>query len=151
MSVPRVKRMNRQRRLAHARSTNWLAKNKGAKNLVRRYRRYFGVDLVGAALELRALGVGISEERMNQLKASAESQFKSARRKRKMAKLEEQDTLQRELDRCWPIWSDEPFAVDEWEVTAASPPETIKKLAAPPKPGGGVPHPSEDDDFDIPF
>ena len=107
--------MNRQGRLAHARSKNWLALNKGAKNLVRRYRRYFGVDLITAALELRALGVPIPEARLEQLRLTASQPSKAKARKKKA--VEEAAALERELDRCWPVWSDEPFPfpVDEWE------------------------------------
>lgn len=107
-STPRRKQMNRKSRLAHARSTQWLALNKGAKNLVRRYRRYFGVDLLTAALELRALGVSIPEARLEQLRLTA-SQSKKAPG--------EAAALARELERCWPVWSDVPFPfpVDEWE------------------------------------
>lgn len=147
--------MDRRGRLAHARATNWLARNKSAKNLVRRYRRCFGVDIVAAALELRSLGAEVSEERMNQLKASAESQSKSARRKRRAAKEEEQDALQRELDRRWPVWADEPypFAVDGWEIAADSLSKAIREdaTAAAPKPGRKARQPSVDDDLDIPF
>jgi hypothetical protein len=79
--------------------------------MVRRYRRYFGVDLVAAALELRVLGVKVSEERVAELKRLAETPKKSAKEKA----TREMEMLQRELDRCWPVWRDEPFPfpVDE--------------------------------------
>ncbi len=117
--------MNRQSRLAHARAKNWLALNKGAKNLVHRYWRYFGVDLITAALELRALGVSIPEARMEQLRLTASQSSKKARKKKAA---EEAEALERELERCWPVWSDAPFpfSVDEWEPVcggaALSPP-----------------------------
>ncbi len=114
MSVPRVKRMNKKSRLAHARSTGWASKNKGAKSIVRRYRKYFGVDLVAAALELRALGVKITETRFAEIQCSATSSPKALRKKA----AREREAEEQELDRCWPVWRDEPFPfpVDEHEV-----------------------------------
>ncbi len=57
---PRRLRMSRPQRLQSARS--WLPTYKG-KNVVRGYRRCFGVDLLCAVKELRMLGVSISAER----------------------------------------------------------------------------------------
>ncbi len=116
MSVPRVKRMKRIGRLAHARAKDWLAKNADAKNLVRRYRRYFGVDHVAAALELRALGAKISEKRLTELKRTAAEPKRSAKEKTAKKRQAEAEMLERELERCWPEWRDEPFPfpVDEF-------------------------------------
>jgi len=108
--------MNRSSRLAHARATNWLSKNADAKNLVRRYRRYFGVDLVAAALELRALGVKVSEERRAEVKRTAAQPKKAAKKKAADKAREDAKMPERELERCWPEWRDEPypFPLDEF-------------------------------------
>ncbi len=123
MSVPRVKRLNRKGRLAHAGAKNWLVLNKGAKNLVHRYRSYFGVDLLTAALELRALGAQIPEAHIEQLRSNA---FQPSKKARKKKTAEEAEALERQRECCWPMWSDEPFPfpVNEWEhaYTPHSPP-----------------------------
>ena len=108
--------MKRTGRLAHARATNWLSKNADAKNLARRYRRYFGVDLVAAALELRALGVKVSVERMAELKRTSAQSKKATKKKAADKAREEAEMLERELERCWPEWRDEPypFPLDEF-------------------------------------
>jgi hypothetical protein len=57
-SCPRHKRLNRTSRLQAA--EKWLEKYTG-KNIVRGYRKHFGVNLLCAALELQALGYVVSE------------------------------------------------------------------------------------------
>lgn len=114
--------MNRQGRLAHARAKNWVRENKGAKSLVRRYQRYFGVDLVAAAIELRMLGVHIDDERTAQLQKTATESSRRATGRRAAAKKQDAAALAEELDRCWPVWAEEPFPfpVDKWEITDVS-------------------------------
>lgn len=72
---PRRKRMNRQTRLASARS--WLMKFPG-KNVVRSYAKWFGVDLFCAAKELSLCGVAVDPSYVAQLKATLAS--RSSRR-----------------------------------------------------------------------
>ena len=141
--------MNRPARLDHARAKNWVKNNAGDK-ILRRYRRYFGVDLVTAALELRALGVSISEARMGQLQQSMATQSKAAKRRRVAAQKAEAANLQAELDRCTPIWSDEPypFPIDEWEITQCDEQHQTRP-AATAKPSVRIKTNVEDDD--IPF
>ncbi len=54
--------MKKQARLAHARSTGWVSKYQG-KNIVKGYRKWFGVDWLTAVRELRMLGVDVPPER----------------------------------------------------------------------------------------
>ena len=62
---PRRLRMNRKSRLQAAKS--WLQDYTG-KNLIKGYRKHFGVSMVQAAIELRMLGCDVSEERIEQLR-----------------------------------------------------------------------------------
>jgi hypothetical protein len=57
---PRRLRMTRAGRLQSARATNWVAKYQG-QNIVRGYRKWFGVDLLCAIAELRLLGVPVDQ------------------------------------------------------------------------------------------
>lgn len=59
MNTPKRKRFNRSQRLETARQ--WLQEYSG-KNIVRDYRRYFGVDWPTAFKELEILGVSISAD-----------------------------------------------------------------------------------------
>ena len=69
---PRRKRMTKSARLNNARSTEWV-KNYPGKKVIKGYCTWYGVDWRCAVLELRSLGVSISEARVRQLEASAES------------------------------------------------------------------------------
>ena len=60
-SPPRWKRMGRKARLAHARSTGWVSRYRG-KNILKGYRRRFGVDAQCAIREFRLLGVEVPAE-----------------------------------------------------------------------------------------
>ena len=66
---PRRLRMNRPRRLANVKSTGWIKKYSG-KNIIRGYRKWYGVDELTALIELRCLGVSISEEREEQIRST---------------------------------------------------------------------------------
>jgi hypothetical protein len=61
---PRRKRMKRAGRLRNARSTNWV-ENCTSKDLVKGYRNWYGTDALTAVVELRMLGVAISEFMQN--------------------------------------------------------------------------------------
>ena len=62
--------MTRDARLQSARAVRWVETYKG-KNVIRGYSKWYGVDLLCAVIELRALGVAISAEREAQLRQSA--------------------------------------------------------------------------------
>jgi hypothetical protein len=79
---PRRKRMNRQARLASART--WLMKFSG-KNVVRSYANWFAVDLLCAVKELSLLGVAVDPTYVAQL----ETTFASRRRSSKQAGTEQ--------------------------------------------------------------
>ncbi len=63
---PRCERMSRQSRLDSAR--HWLAKYEG-KNVLRGYRKHYGVDLLCAVKELQILGVKLDPVYVNRLKS----------------------------------------------------------------------------------
>ena len=66
-SVPRRKRMARQARLQSARG--WLPTYR-CRDVVRGYRKWFGVSTLCAIIELRLLGVAVSDERLAQAKTT---------------------------------------------------------------------------------
>jgi type I restriction-modification system DNA methylase subunit len=61
MASPRRLRMTRPRRLQAAR--NWIPTYTG-RDIVRGYRRWYGVDTVCAILELRMLGINVPDQRL---------------------------------------------------------------------------------------
>lgn len=65
--TPQPKRMDRNGRIQHAKATRWV-ENFTGKDLVRGYRRWFGVDALSAVLELRMFGVRDLEEREAQIR-----------------------------------------------------------------------------------
>lgn len=69
---PRRKRMNRASRLQSARTTQWVEKYTG-KNIIHGYCKWFAVDPLCAAIELRELDVTISIEQEEELRSSAMS------------------------------------------------------------------------------
>jgi hypothetical protein len=75
--------MSRAARLQAA--TRWIAEYRG-KNLVRGYRKWFGVSDVCAVLELRMLGVGIPDTRLEQARRDEQARATNrARQKEKYA------------------------------------------------------------------
>ena len=73
--------MRKAARLASARATRWVEKYTG-KNIVRGYRNWFGVDTLGAVIELRQLGVPIPAEREAELRQMAARQTVTAAERR---------------------------------------------------------------------
>ena len=87
---PRHQRLNRERRLAAAKS--WMEKYPG-QNLVKGYRKHFGVSIICAAIELKMLGVEINPEYIEKHKLDEAARSK-ANEQRKLLKAEkEQDLL----------------------------------------------------------
>lgn len=83
MAPPRRKRMSRGARLQAAK--RWIAEYRG-RNLVRGYRKWFGVSDVCAVLELRMLGVDTPDARLEQARRDEQARAtQSARRKEKHA------------------------------------------------------------------
>ena len=78
---PRRLRMTRAGRLQSARATNWVANYQGA-NIVRGYRKWFGVDWQCAITELRLLGVTVDPEYESQLRRTVDSLAASRQRKK---------------------------------------------------------------------
>lgn len=81
MAVNGRKTLSRARRLQRAK--RWLASYRG-KNLVRGYKKWFGVDDVCAVVELRMLGVDIPDVRLEQ--ARRDEQARAAHRARRKEK-----------------------------------------------------------------
>ena len=79
--LSRRKGMSRKSRLQAARA--WIPAYTG-KNLVRGYRKHFGVDLLCAIRELQLLGIKIEQSYIDAVKASiAENQKRKAEKKQK--------------------------------------------------------------------
>lgn len=78
---PKHKRLKRKQRLVVAK--DWVRTYRG-KNLVRGYRKYFGVDWRCAVTELQMLGCHIPEDYIKQLQMAEDGRQKAkAERKRK--------------------------------------------------------------------
>jgi hypothetical protein len=78
---PRRKRMKSEAHLASAKATDWV-KNYSGKNIVRRYRKWFGVDFLQAIAELRKLGVSVSVECETQIRKTIEQRSLQKRKKK---------------------------------------------------------------------
>ena len=78
-STPRRKRFTRKQRLESAKE--WIPANHG-KNLVRRYRKWYGVDFVCAIKELEMLGYEIDPEYKNQILRQEEAKQKAAEKRK---------------------------------------------------------------------
>ena len=76
---PRRKRMNRSARLNSAH--HWLPTYKG-KNIVRGYAKWYGVDLLCAINELRALGVAVDPTYEQQVRVTMENRARERARRR---------------------------------------------------------------------
>jgi len=87
--------MNREGRLANARATGWVQSFPG-KHIVRGYRKWFGVDLLTAIIELRMLGVTVSQEYEKQVRRTMETTAEYRKRKKL-----EREARQRETE--WEI------------------------------------------------
>ena len=81
MAVNGRKTLSRARRLQRAK--RWLASYRG-KNLVRGYKKWFGVNDVCAVVELRMLGVDIPDARLEQARRG--EQARAAHRARQKEK-----------------------------------------------------------------
>ncbi len=75
MVVPRRKRLNRKQRLQAAKK--WIPTYNG-KNLVRGYRKWFGVDFICAMTELEMLGYEIDPKYKGQILKQEEARRKAA-------------------------------------------------------------------------
>lgn len=82
---PRRLRMKRAARLSTAKS--WMRTYKG-KNIVRGYRKHYGVDLMCAIVELQKLGAAIDPVYIERVKVTVQ-QVAEARRKKKLQRMEE--------------------------------------------------------------
>ena len=78
-NIPLRKRMTREQRLQSAKSTDFLSKHM-AKDMVRHYARWYGVDLLCAIAELRQLGLEISPEREDAAKISLQNRLEQKRK-----------------------------------------------------------------------
>ncbi len=86
-SVPRHKRLSRQARLQAA--PYWMAKYSGS-NLLRGYRKHFGVDFECALKELTVLGITFDPQYISQCRQSLQGQHLH-RRSRREAYLKNQE------------------------------------------------------------
>ena len=99
--VPRRLRMNRAARLESAK--HWLPTYEG-RDVVKGYRKWYGVSTACAIIELRQLGVKIDEQRLIQAKRTEESTA------RQRAKKKQERTEKLAAEEIRPGESDENFA-----------------------------------------
>ena len=78
-SIPRHKRLSRQSRLQAA--PYWIAQYPG-NNILRGYRKHFGVDFECALKELTLLGIGFDVQSIHQWRQSFHEQQEYHRRRR---------------------------------------------------------------------
>lgn len=88
-------RMNREGRLSNAKSTGWVV-NYSGKDIIRGYRKWYAVDGLTAILELRCLGVSISEERKAQRRVEVEQKARRTAERKVRPEAEEVDGMNRE-------------------------------------------------------
>lgn|SRR5690349_9922422 len=93
-SIPRRKRFNREQRLQSAR--HWV-KTYSGRDIVRGYRKWYGVSTVCAILELRQLGFTVSEDRLAQARVT-EAQTARRRAVQKEAARSEEENLDSDLN-----------------------------------------------------
>ena len=92
---PRQKRMDRPARLHSAR--HWIPTYNG-KDLVRGYAKWFAVDSLCAIIELRILGVPISDEQEQQARIVLEVKAAQAQKRKEKRMQEENDFLESDSD-----------------------------------------------------
>lgn len=84
-SVPKRKRMTRESRLRSSKTKQWIASYRG-NNIVKGYAKWHGVDLLCAVIELRKLGIPVSDEREQEIRTTIHAREKqNAARKLKQA------------------------------------------------------------------
>ena len=71
MSIRRQKRFSREARLQSAKK--WIASYRG-RDVVRGYRKWFGVSTVCAIVELRMLGVDVPDHRLEEAREAERAQ-----------------------------------------------------------------------------
>ena len=94
---PRRKRMTRDGRLRNARSTQWVENYTGG-DLVRGYRNWYGVDALMAVMELRMLGVSVSEEREAQVRRTIEQKAAQTAARKERRRLGEEASFWEDRD-----------------------------------------------------
>ena len=92
---PRKKRMSRQRRLESAK--HWLAKLDG-DDVLKAYRKTYGVDWLCAIKELGMLGVSLDNSRVEKLERSVEGHAEGRRRKKERRKAREMEESNSDSD-----------------------------------------------------
>ena len=78
----------------------WIPKYSG-KNLIKGYMKRYAIDELGALLDLRLLGMPISDDRISEARKKIENkviQKKSIKEKRKKKELEQSQFLDRDSD-----------------------------------------------------
>ena len=81
------KRMDRKRRLDSAK--HWLPTYKG-KNIIKGYKKHYGVDWICAIKELELLGVDLNPEYVQELKITVKNHFIARQRLKESRKLEQE-------------------------------------------------------------
>jgi hypothetical protein len=88
--TPRRKRMKRQSRLQSAQ--HWIRTYEG-KDLIKGYRKWFGVDLLCTVTELKILGIKLDEQHVAQILKNDMQRIAAKKRYAEKSALENQDNL----------------------------------------------------------
>lgn len=99
-STPRHKRLSRPSRLDAAK--HWIAHDPGT-NVLRGYRKHFGVDLECALKELALLGITFDAQHNSQWRQSLHAQHEHRRRRRQAQALTDVNAYWED----WPLWFQE--------------------------------------------
>ena len=119
--VPRRKRMNRAARSESAK--HWLPTYTGC-DVVKGYRKWYGVSTVCAITELRQLGIKVDEQRLIQAKRTEESTALQRAKKR-------QERAEKRVEEVTPlVESDENFAYIAGYTNWGFPYGTVEELEA---------------------
>jgi len=118
--------MDRKARLQHVESTGWIGKYRG-KNIIKGYCKWFAVDLVCAIIELRKMGVSISEEREAQIRESVQAHADARRRRKQVVARKRFEALYADCDGTYAFIAGytsggAPYGVT-WEELGEKPPE----------------------------
>ena len=131
---PRRKRMRRAGRLQAAR--HWLPTFKG-KNVVRGYRRWFGVDIKCALIELQMLGVKLDPVHVERLECTIRNWGKGKSRRGK----KDEQSVPDDFECCY---------CAQWEDFAAAEEHPADRTFAG-QPPLTRDNPAADDDWELPF
>jgi hypothetical protein len=142
LKSPRRLRMTRAGRLQSARATNWAANYRG-KNIVRGYRKWFGVDLLCAITELRLLGVAVDRNYEAQVRRTVDESATHRTAKKRRRAGTDPEALATDCAETFAYIAGYtsggmPFGITWEELDQKAPSEQRQTLPAARQPRGGI-------------